>query len=55
MLPALTTIHVGDYDIGRRAGEMLRARLEGADVESRTVQMPLKLMVRTSTLRRRPD
>ena len=56
ILPALTTVHVGDYEIGRRAGEMLRARVEGLAVESRSVQMPLKLMVRASSLRRRtPD
>jgi LacI family gluconate utilization system Gnt-I transcriptional repressor len=52
ILPALTTIHVGDYDIGRRAGEMLRARLEGVAVESRKVHMPLELVVRTSTMQR---
>ncbi len=55
MHPALTTIRVGDYEIGRRAGEMLRARVEGATLESRTVQMPLRLIVRASTMRRRPD
>lgn len=51
ILPALTTIHVGDYEIGRRAGEMLRARIEGKTVETRSVHMPLELIVRASTMR----
>jgi LacI family gluconate utilization system Gnt-I transcriptional repressor len=49
--PALTTIHVGPYEMGRRAGEMLRARLEGKPLGSTILRCPIHLERRTSTSR----
>ena len=49
--PALTTVHVGPYEMGRRAGEMLRARLEGKALGSTILRCPINLEVRASTSR----
>ncbi|HVW91503.1 MAG TPA: LacI family DNA-binding transcriptional regulator [Devosia sp.] len=49
LVPALTTIRVPNYDIGRRAGEMLRRRLEGETVEEPIVHLPVQLLAREST------
>jgi LacI family transcriptional regulator len=45
--PALTTVHIPRYDIGRRAGEMLLAKIEGKPAQDVTV-LPVKLTVRAS-------
>ncbi|MBI4921483.1 MAG: LacI family DNA-binding transcriptional regulator [Devosia nanyangense] len=47
--PSLTTIHVGAYDMGLRAGKMLRARLESKELASTILRCPIQLEVRTST------
>jgi len=52
--PALTTIHVAPYDMGRRAGAMLRTRLEGGTLTSTILRCPIHLEVRTSTARDTP-
>jgi LacI family transcriptional regulator, gluconate utilization system Gnt-I transcriptional repressor len=49
--PALTTVHVASYEMGRRAGEMLRARLSGENISEKVVKMPISLNVRMSTQR----
>ena len=49
--PSLTTVHVGPYEMGLRAGQMLRARLEGKDVGSTVLRCPIHLEVRPSTAR----
>lgn len=49
--PALTTVHVGPYAMGRRAGEMLRSRLEGEGLGSTVLRCPIHLEVRASTVR----
>lgn len=49
--PTLTTIHVGAYDMGLKAGKMLRARLESKDVPSSILRCPIRLEVRGSTAR----
>jgi LacI family gluconate utilization system Gnt-I transcriptional repressor len=47
--PALTTIHVASYDMGLRAGQMLRQRLEGKIPASTILRCPVTLEVRAST------
>jgi LacI family gluconate utilization system Gnt-I transcriptional repressor len=49
--PGLTTVHVADYDMGRRAGEMLLQRLTGNAVAAPVIQVPPRLLVRGSTAR----
>ncbi len=45
--PALTTVHILRYEIGRQAGEMLLAKIEGKPMQALTV-LPVELMLRTS-------
>jgi LacI family gluconate utilization system Gnt-I transcriptional repressor len=47
--PSLTTVHVGPYEMGLKAGQMLRARLEGHDPGSTILRCPIRLEVRAST------
>lgn len=49
LTPALTTVHVSDYDTGRLAGAALRERLEGRDSVEPVIQVPVHLVVRDST------
>ena len=49
LLPALTSVHVSDYETGRLAGVALRARLEGDTSTARIIQVPMHLVVRDST------
>ena len=49
--PAITSIHVADYDLGRLAGEMLLKRLNGEAVEAPVIQVPAEIKIRTSTVR----
>lgn len=51
MAVPLTTVRVDGYEMGRAAGTMLRARLEGRDPVPRIVMLPVSLQVRESTLR----
>lgn len=49
--PPITTVHVSDYEMGRRAGEMLLARLDGKTVDEPVIQVPPMLVARGSTRR----
>ena len=46
--PTLTTVHVPALEIGRRAGEVIRARLLQSG-EERTVELPFRIIRREST------
>ncbi|MEP7240161.1 MAG: LacI family DNA-binding transcriptional regulator [Devosia sp.] len=48
-LPALTSVNISDYQVGRRAGEMLLARLNGRPVDPRVWLAPVTLKARAST------
>jgi LacI family gluconate utilization system Gnt-I transcriptional repressor len=48
LTPALTTVHVSDYETGRLAGQALRDRLEGRSWGP-IIQVPVHLVVRDST------
>ena len=50
--PRLTSIHTGPYEVGQIAGKLLRQRLETGKVDKPVIQVPLRLEVRGSTLRR---
>ncbi|MBI5828007.1 MAG: substrate-binding domain-containing protein [Chloroflexi bacterium] len=49
--PALTSIRVSDYEMGRDAGAMLLKRLMGQRIEQPIVLLPVQLMARVSTQR----
>jgi LacI family gluconate utilization system Gnt-I transcriptional repressor len=49
--PAITSVQVSDYDMGRRAGEMLLERLYGGHVAEPVIQVPPRLVARASTAR----
>jgi LacI family transcriptional regulator, gluconate utilization system Gnt-I transcriptional repressor len=49
--PGLTTVHNAPYNVGNIAGQLIRERLEGREVANRTVEVPLFLVPRGSTLR----
>jgi len=49
--PAITSIHVSDYDIGRLAGDMMLKRLNGDTVNELIIQVPVHLEARHSTAR----
>lgn len=49
LAPALTTVHVSDYETGRLAGQALRERLEGRASIGPIIQVPMHLVVRDST------
>lgn len=46
--PALTTVRISGYEIGRRAALMLAARLAGRDVGPRTVDLGFEVVARES-------
>jgi LacI family gluconate utilization system Gnt-I transcriptional repressor len=48
LVPALTTLRVPRYVLGQRAGEMIRARLEGGAVPQRIVDTGFELIARAS-------
>ena len=45
--PSLTTVHIPRYEIGRRAGELLLAKIEGKPTQNLTV-LPVELVLRAS-------
>jgi LacI family transcriptional regulator len=47
--PPLTTVHAGGEDIGRRAAEMLFARLDSPDAPPQVETAPARVIVRGST------
>jgi LacI family gluconate utilization system Gnt-I transcriptional repressor len=47
--PAVTSVRVSDYEMGKRAGEMLLLRLNGGRVSDKVVEVPPRLVVRVST------
>lgn len=49
VVPALTTVRVPRYDMGRRAAEMLIGRLKGADTSGATIDVGYEIVVREST------
>jgi len=49
MTPALTTIRIPRYEIGRRAASMILQRLAGLPVDERIVDVGYELVVREST------
>lgn len=51
IVPTLTTIHVASYEMGLKAGHMLRNRLENKKISSRILRTPVVLEVRQSTSR----
>ncbi len=46
--PALTTVRIPGYEIGRTAGELLVDVLEGQAPAQRQVTLPVELMLRES-------
>jgi DNA-binding LacI/PurR family transcriptional regulator len=46
--PALTTVRIPGYDMGRAAGELLVDVLEGEAPAERQVVLPVELMLRES-------
>jgi len=46
--PALTTVRIPGYDIGRRAAELLIDHLDGREPEERHVVLPVELRIRDS-------
>ena len=50
--PRATTVHTAPYEIGKRAGELLRTRLTAGRVAKPVIQVPISLVVRESTLRK---
>ena len=49
VVPALTTIRVPRYAIGREAARLFRERLAGRAVEPRVVDLGFELLVRDSS------
>ena len=52
-MPQLTTVHMAPYRVGETAGKQLQRRLNGDPVGERIIQVPLRLMARGSTTRRK--
>jgi LacI family gluconate utilization system Gnt-I transcriptional repressor len=48
MVPALTTLRVPRYAIGKRAGEMILARVAGEPMRSRIADVGYELVPRAS-------
>jgi len=48
MAPALTTVRISGYEIGRRAALMLTARLAGKEVLPATVDLGFEIVARDS-------
>jgi len=51
--PQVTTVHTAPYEIGRQAGTLLRTRLTDGRVDEPVIQVPISLVVRESTFRKR--
>ena len=51
--PQLTTVHMSPYRVGETAGRHLQRRLNGDPVGERIIEVPLQLMARGSTTRRK--
>ena len=51
--PALTTVRVRQYDLGKMASEMLLERLSGKEITPDRVKFPVELIIRTSCGARR--
>jgi len=49
--PALTTVHLPAYDLGRNAGTMIMQIVNGQALSSLRVSLPTELVVRQSTAR----
>ena len=49
--PAITTVHVPDYELGHAAGAMLLRRLTTAEIVEPVIQVPVDLLPRASTER----
>lgn len=47
--PALTTVHLPAYDLGRQAGEMILRIISGESLPSLRVLLPTNLIIRSST------
>lgn len=54
MTPPLTTIRVNQYDVGSQAAEVLLDRLTNSRAISKTIVLPVKLIVRGSTAQCNP-
>ena len=46
--PSLTTVHIAQYELGRSAGSLLLDRLNGREIEPRSVDFAVRLQVRNS-------
>src|SRR5262249_13954991 len=46
--PALTTLRIPSYEIGRRAGELLLARLDRAELPERRIELGFEIIERES-------
>jgi LacI family transcriptional regulator len=49
--PALTTVHLPAYDLGRQAGEMILDIVRGLPLPASQVRLPTELVIRSSTAR----
>jgi LacI family gluconate utilization system Gnt-I transcriptional repressor len=47
--PALTTVRIQRHELGRRAGQMLLARIAGEEVSPAVADLGFSLVVRQST------
>jgi LacI family gluconate utilization system Gnt-I transcriptional repressor len=47
--PAITTVHVPNYELGHAAGSMLLRRLTGTDAGEPVIHVPVSLLARAST------
>jgi LacI family gluconate utilization system Gnt-I transcriptional repressor len=48
-VPALTTVHVPSYEIGRKAAELLLARVAGEPVPTPIVDLGFEIIARETT------
>jgi DNA-binding LacI/PurR family transcriptional regulator len=49
--PALTTVHLPAYDLGRQAGKMILQIMRGLTLPVSQVRLPTELVIRSSTAR----
>jgi LacI family transcriptional regulator len=47
--PPLTTVRIPEYEIGRRAAQLLRSRIDDPEQQAETVLIAPELIVRGST------